>query len=533
MKAKPSRVDMIQDTAAAAEAKAAAEAYAGQRADYGPPCAVKVEKTLDLPANALLSKVEVSIVAMPAGECSWREAGETRLSEDSRKKAIIDLKRMRSVSGLKAPQTIDTINTWTGAEFGGGALTVTKKNALFPEVATERLLVTFASDADIEELADQGTIILPDAPADLVLSINDKTAWTHIGPVKLSPADKQNSKVLITSASFRETVDITKLLQDELYAGAAAIKIVLRAAMACRLQLTIPSPQYLLSHDVVFPAQALALEITEECRSTLSLPLPAASSSWLTSSISFTLEGKIGRSRFFPAVGPQALSLGELVLDSDHALAVSLTEDILKKFKTIEGVRLPLQVEKGGAEITAFLHQDDDGKVGDSLADATFKSLTIDETEEETWVLLELSKPVDIKTGTGLWLEINVIRGKCWWQLGDNSVASDGVVTLQRGIPGGPFAAFSLRLNGQDPKLKGRLRLNGQPVTDGAIHAIIPLDPQSDEELQGITTGSAPLDVEVEFKNAIRPRNRKLDVPVHFHAPGTYTFTKARVIYQD
>ncbi|MFN2354433.1 MAG: hypothetical protein ABR512_07910 [Desulfopila sp.] len=393
--------------------------------------------------------------------------------------------------------------------------------------------MTFVNDLDIQDLTDKGTIILPDAPVDLVLSINGKTAWTHIGPVKLSPADKQQSIGSISSSSFSESVEITQLLQDEINAGASAIKIVLRAALSCRLQLTIPSPQYFLCHDVVFPAQALALEITEECRSTLSLPLPAASSSWLTRSISFTLEGKIGRSRFFPAVGPKALSLGELGLDSDHALAASLTEDILTKFKIIEGVRLPLQVEKGGAEITAFLHQDDDGKVGNSLADAAFKSLTIDETQEEKWVLLELSKPVDIQTGTDLWLEINVIRGKCWWQLGDNSVASGGIVTLQRGIPGGPFSAFSLRLNGQDPKLKGRLRLNGQPVTDGAIHAIIPLDPQSDEELQGITTGSAPLDVEVEFNNATRPRNGKLEVPVHFHAPGTYTFTKARVIYQD
>lgn len=532
MKAETSRVDIRQETASPA-AKARAEASPAKRAGDGPPCAAKVEKILDLPANALLSKVEVSIVAMPGGECPLNEAGEMRLSEDDKKKAIIDLKRMRSVSGLKAPQTIEQINTWTGAEFGGSDITVNKKNALFPEVATERLLVTFTSDADIEDLVEKGTIILPDAPVDLVLSINDKTAWTHLGPVKLSPAGKQNAKGTISSPFFSESIDITQPLQDEINAGAAAIKIVLRAALACRLQLTIPSPQYLLSHDVVFPAQALALEITEEGRSTLSLPLPDGSSSWLISSIFFTLGGKVGQSRFFPAVGPKALSLGELVLDSGHALAASLTANSLKKFKTIEGVRLPLQVEEGGAEITAFLHLDDDGKVGDSLADAAFKSQTIDQTQREQWVLLELGKPVDIQTGTDLWLEINVIRGKCWWQLGDDSPSSDGIVTLQRGIPGGPFSAFTLTLNGQGQNLQGRLRLSGQPVTDGAIHAIIPLDPQSEEELQGITTGSAPLDVVVEFNNAIQPSNGKLDVPMHFHAPGTYTVTEARVIYED
>ncbi len=528
MKAENSHADIMQESAASAT-KAAADASPALKAGGGPPCAARVEKMLTIPANALLSQVEVSIVAMPAGICPLDEAGETRVSQDDTKKAIIDLKRMRSVSGLQAPQTISTINTWTGAGFGGSDITVSsKKTALFPEVATERLLVTFATNVKIQDLVDTGTIILPDAPADLVLTVNDKTAWTHMGPVKLAPADKQNA-----SPSFNETVAITQLVQDELHAGAAAIKIVLRAALACRLQLTIPTPHYLLSHDVVFPAQALALEISEECRSTLSLPLPAASSSWLASSVFFTLEGTPGQSRTFPAVGPQALNLGELVLDSEHALAASLTAASLSKFKNLEGVRLPLLVEQGGAEITAFLRQDDGGKVGEYRTDAPFQSQTVEQTQGEQWVLLQLSTAVDIQSETDLWLEINVIRGRCWWQLGNASGAPDGVVALQRGIPGGSFTTFTLTLNGQVHNLQGRLRLKGQPVTDGAIHAIIPLDPQTEEELQGITTGTAPLKVELRFKNAIQPRNKKLEVPLHFHAPGTYTITDARVVYED
>ncbi len=523
---------MMKEPASQSE-KAGAVTSAAQTAGGGPPCAAKVEKTLSLPSNALLSKVEVSIVAMPAGECSLDEAGEIRLGEE-KKKVIIDLKRMRSVRGLQAPQDIQQINAWTGAEFGGSNISA-GKNHLFSEIATERLLVTFTDDADIEELAAKGTINLPDAPADLVLSINGKTAWTHIGPVKLSRADNETSdgaaildakakdalvtalvnllqdiqsgkhsakdffklleeygitisaaehstfKVLLnnmsrpaaaktkeallnwlvaqgvlwegqntsSAAAFRESIDITQVLQDEINAGVSPLKIVLRAALSCRLQLTIPSPEYLLSYDVVFPAQAQALEITEECRSTLTLPLPATSNSWLTSSVFFTLAGKVGRSRFFPAVGPKPLSLGELLLNSDHALAASLSWDILKKFKTIDGVRLPLQVEKGGAEITAFLRQDNGGKVGAILADAVFQSHTIDQAPVEQWVFLKLSKPVDIQTGTDLWLEINVIRGKCWWQLGDSSDSSDGIVLLQRGIPGGAFSYFTLTLNKQ------------------------------------------------------------------------------------
>lgn len=583
------------------------------------PCAGEVENVLDIPPNALLTKVKVNIVAMPAGRCSLSEAGEVRNTQGDDKKVVIDLKRMRSVSGLLSPQTITTIETWAGAGFADPAMSVNggKKDVLFPEVATERLQVTFNADADLEKLLEECDIILPDTPVDLILSVNDKTAWTHIGPVTLSSREehagtssvtldeKAKNKLIealmklmrdvmsgghsvkeifsllseygisiseskktglrealksgtgfISDISeqdleawlislgvtwegretvglpcFTEDVDITKLLQAEIDAGAAELKIVLRSAFACRLQLDIISEEYLLNHDVIFPGQAQALEIAEEGITTLSLPLPGTSSSWSVSSVFFTIEGNTGHSRFFPAVGPDPIDLGELLLDTDHALAAFLTVSSLSRFKTIEGVRLPLQVEKEGAEITAFLRKDDNGKVGDYVAEGTLQSQTIDQAEEQ-WVLLELSKPMDIQPDTGLWLEINVIRGKCWWQLGNKDDPSDGIVGLQRGIPGGTFSDFSITLNGHPENIMGRLRLKGQPVTDGAIHAIIPLDPRSGDELDGITVGNAPFPVELQFNHSVRPAGGKLDLDLQVHCPGTYTVTKAGVLYE-
>ncbi len=602
------------------------------------PCAGKVEQLLDIPANALLTKVAVNIVAMSAGKCPLNEAGEIRKSQGDSKKLIIDLKRMRSVSGLTAPQPIKSIETWTGTTFIGSAIKIKNKNSeevLFPEVATERLQVTCKAKADLEGFLEKGFIILPDAPVDLIFSVNNKTAWTHLGPVTLSPREKQTEDVAVIldkkakikliealinkiqdvisgghsiediflllskydisisesekkaltdamegrsdfnssgetglkgtrqtrldntfdlsrqaverwlislgvtwegralngPSSFIENVDITELLQSEIDAGATPLKLVLHSAFACRLELNVSAKEYLLNHNVIFPAQAQALEITEEGITTLSLPLPGASSSWSVSSVCFTLEGNSGRSRYFPAVGPQATDLGELLLDNDHALAASLTATSLNRFKTIKGVRLPLQVEKEGAEITAFLRKDDKGKVGDYLAEGTLQSQTIDRAEEQ-WVLMELVKPISIQPDTDLWLEINVIRGKCWWQLGNKNDQSTGVVTLQRGIPGGSFSSFSLTLNGQIENLKGRLRLKGDPVTDGAIHAIVPLDPQSGDELAGITVGNVPCPVELKFIRAVRPADGELNLDLQVHNPGTYTVTEARVLYE-
>ena len=92
---------------------------------------------------------------------------------------------------------------------------------------------------------------------------------------------------------------------------------------------------------------------------------------------------------------------------------------------------------------------------------------------------------------------------------------------------------YGLTLNGQVHHFQGRLRVQGQPVTDGAIPAIRFFDPQSLAELKGITLGNSPIDVTLELSNGVRPAGGQLNIPVLFHVPGTYTITKARVIYEE
>lgn len=620
--AQPSLGEKIGESAAADTMSDPRKTAAAQE-DQGPPCSAKVEHSLDLPSGGLLTKVEVEVLALAAGECLLNEAGEVRSSPDDTTKAVIDLKSMRSVSGLDTPLAISEIVPWTGAGFASEGPSFTSgKKVRFTELATEKLLVTFGSAVDIEELAEKGKILLPDAPSDLVLSLNGKTAWTHIGPVKLSAAAKQAAegrihldakakKALInglldlfiappahsgyekaldqldrllaeygitltdkekaalakaldnngqfrkeltvagletwlaslgvtwengntvSAPSFRQTVDLTQMLQDEINGGASTVTLELRAALACRLQLTVPTLDYLYGYDVDFPAQALTLEIARESASTLSLPLPNGSNGWLARQTTFTLSGNIPKSRFFPATGPQAIDLGELLLDNDHGLAALLSKDMLARFGKLEGIRLPLVVGEGGAEITAFIRGDDNGKVGEPITEAVFRSQSVEEDSQEQWLLLGLDTPLDIPADTDLWVEIRVIRGGGWWQLGGNDGETEGVVSLQRGVPGGTFSPLSLTLNSQVHHFRGRLRLQGQPITDGAIAAIRFFDPHSQEELKGITPGNGPIEVRLEFSNGVHPSGGQLNIPVLFHAPGTYTVTKARVIYEE
>lgn len=613
-----SKADSIKATAAPDKREAALET-AAQLVGQEIPCAARVEQSLDLPTNALLTMVEVEVVALPAGECPLSQVAETRPMQGDSTTVVIDLKRMRSVAGLTLPKIIESFQTWTGAQFVESGLTLTAGKAIrFQEIATERLAVTCASMVNAEEAQKSGTIILPDAPADLVLTVNGKTAWTHIGPVQLETVtDQPSGKQIVLEAKeknrlvkellrelealaggrgskkavlrlledygispsdaalaamaqqlqhgfgqkeftakeveawlvllgvswegrnaaadrmFSERVDITTLLQDELSAGASTLVVELKAALACRLQLTVPTQEFRRSHQVVFPAQVLTLDVTEEGAASLVLPLPAASSGWQVRTLQCTIKGNAGRSRIVPAVGPQPFDLGQLVLDGDHALAALLTTDILASFQTIEGIRLPLLVEEEGAEITAFLRQADNGKVGAPLPEALFQSQALVQTSNEQWVLLPLDKPIKVTQEVDLWLELRVIRGRCWWTLGNPDEAAPGVVSLQGGVPGGSFAPFDLTLNNQPQHLHGRLRIQGQPVTDGAIPALRVLDPQSGADVLGITTGSGLLALEVHFTEAVQPENGVLSVPLLLHAPGTYTVTEARVIYED
>ncbi len=481
------------------------------------PSAVQVEEVLEIPASALVDKAQVVVLALPAGRCLISQAAEIRPDKTSNHKAIIDLKRMRSVSGISASQAVKAIKTWTGAEFSSSEITTTT----FSEIATEKLLVEFTENFKVADLTENGRIWLPDPPTDLILTVNGKTVWTHIGPVKLS------------SGSFEQSVDISETLQEEINSGKTAFTVQLRAAFSCKMQLTVTGPDYRLSHEVIFPAQALALEVNEECLTTISLPLPASSSGWRTEEVALTVAGDSGQARIFPAVGPQPLALGELLIASDHALAASLSAAELNNFSLLEGVRLPLKVEEGGAEITARLRADNSGRPGDVIGETNFQSLSLDAVMEEKWFLLELTPPYDLAGPEELWLEINAIRGRCWWALGEKKEGgSAGVVSLRRGVPGGPFSPFNINLAHNIPEFYGRLRLKGRPVVAGGIPAIMVLHPENGLEVSGISTGRSPVDVVLRFAETVQPVSGKLDLPLMIHAPGSYTFSKAKIIYK-
>ena len=189
-------------------------------------------------------------------------------------------------------------------------------------------------------------------------------------------------------------------------------------------------------------------------------------------------------------------------------------------------------VEEGGSEITAVLRRDSNGDVGDVIDGSAFKSVTLDKSDKEHWVLLELEKPMDLAAEQGLWIEINAIRGRCWWRLGGKNGESAGVVDLKQGVPGGPFRSFTITLNQDLQEFKGRLRLKGQPLIDGAIPAIMLLEPVSHKDLKGVSPGRGLVEVVLEFSDSVIPRSGNLDLPLRIHAPGTYTITAAQVIYQ-
>ncbi|MGI6655698.1 MAG: hypothetical protein ACOX5Z_02510 [Desulfobulbus sp.] len=502
------------------------------------PCADTTTITPDFSGGAPADRVEVEITAKAAGKCQLSEVADLRKSQDGVQKIVIDLNQHRPIANLELPEKMQAVYPWIGAKFQ------TRKNLLsrdtqkerFSEVATDRLQVTLYSDNfDLEKLRNEGAITLPDTPTTLTLTVNGRTAWTHFARNGLTTAEDPE-------AGFCERVDITRMVHEEIDAGNTKIPLVLHATPACRLGLKELNAPYRLVHAVRLPGQALSLTMSEEGPCTLSLPLPEGSGNWQVAEIHGSLSGKTGESRVVPAEHLPESELGELVLDPDHYLAARLDKDLLAGFQQIEGVRLPLVVTEGGAEIVAMLRRDEQNAPGTSLPEARFAARTVPATDREQWVSLDLEQVVDVPENKALWLELRAVRGRCWWRLGSEKTKDAtgevtkpiGVVELQRAAPGGVFAEFIPKLNNTPHQLLGRLRIKGRP-TAGGIAALQYPDSSttgaSETSTVDLTPGRGPLEFALALSPPLTSQNGALNVQLLCRAPGLYTFSDIRLIY--
>ena len=434
-----------------------------------------VSQTLnDALQGAHIEAARSTITVSPAGWIKLGDVCEVR-EGNAPQEFIVDFQAMRTVTGLAynkpsgdsiAP-TIQSIQVWTGTEFGdaeANTATSDTHQMRFSERLTERVSITFAASngltADMVRL--NGTANLPSPPGDLELKIDNLTVWAHPGAVKLD-----------ASGVFIEDVDITSDLTKALAGGAWPIAISLNASVPGLMQLS-NQITFQRKHIAELPGGSILVGADQVGTQTLEIPLPAGTTDWQVHAVEMTVGGDIPASRVLPADILEASGEAQLLLDKDHVVILRIPPALRKQYKTLAAIQLALDAYEGDSEIAGVLYLGDETGPSGETASVTVVPATLAVSTGYRWTELSLSDALAVDSDQELWLEVDVSRGRVRMPLAAASVSADESVMVRRGVPGGPYEDFRADINGSAFTGASFVRLKGIPFKENGIPAVAP-----------------------------------------------------------
>ncbi len=434
-----------------------------------------VSQTLsDALQGAQIEAAQSSIAVSPAGWIKLSDVSEVR-EGNATGEFIVDFQAMRTVTGIAynkpsgdsiAP-TIQSIQVWTGTEFGDeeeNTATPDTHQMRFSERLTERVSITFASSdgltADMVRL--NGTANLPSPPGGLELKIDDLTVWAHPGAVKLD-----------ATGVFTEDVDITADLAQALAGGAWPIAISLSASVPGLIQLS-NQITFQRKHLAELSGGSILVGADQVGTQTVEIPLPAGNMDWQVHAVEMTVGGNIPASRVLPAVSLEASGEAQLLLDQDHVVILRIPPALRKQFRTLEAIQLALDAYEGDSEIAGVLYLGDETGPSGETAAVTVAPTTLAVSTGYQWTELFLSDALAVDSDQELWLEVDVSRGRVRMPLAAASVSADESVIVRRGVPGGPYENFRADINGSAFTGTSFVRVKGIPFKANGIPAVAP-----------------------------------------------------------
>lgn len=434
-----------------------------------------VSQTLsDALQGAQIEAAQSSIAVSPAGWIKLSDVSEVR-EGNATGEFIVDFQAMRTVTGIAynkpsgdsiAP-TIQSIQVWTGTEFGDeeeNTATTDTHQMRFSERLTERVSITFDSSdgltADMVRL--NGTANLPSPPGGLELKIDDLTVWAHPGAVKLD-----------ATGVFTEDVDITADLAQALAGGAWPIAISLSASVPGLIQLS-NQITFQRKHLAELSGGSILAGADQVGTQTVEIPLPAGNMDWQVHAVEMTVGGNIPASRVLPAVSLEASGEAQLLLDQDHVVILRIPPALRKQFRTLEAIQLALDAYEGDSEIAGVLYLGDETGPSGETAAVTVAPTTLAVSTGYQWTELFLSDALAVDSDQELWLEVDVSRGRVRMPLAAASVSADESVIVRRGVPGGPYENFRADINGSAFTGTSFVRVKGIPFKANGIPAVAP-----------------------------------------------------------
>lgn len=136
---------------------------------------VEVERRVRLPDAARLERATFAVAASASGSTRISSVADVRAAGADG--CVVDFGRSVTVSGvglLGSDRDVTGVARWTGVDWQP----VDEDAASFPEVVTERLLLTTSGSGDVvDAVVDHGNVVLPARPTGLELVVDGTTVW--------------------------------------------------------------------------------------------------------------------------------------------------------------------------------------------------------------------------------------------------------------------------------------------------------------------------------------------------------------------
>jgi len=472
-----------------------------------------VEHTVELRPGAIVTSVVATVTAsarprtVPLGEVAQVTSDSAEPMTAPAQCIIVEFGSPRVISSLSSDLRWDRLNSPDVSpsivvpETPGGYLS----KSLDPPATVSVLQISFQEAVAPARAATSTTVVVDIPPADLEILANNSRAWGLPGLAE--PTSPSGAAIAgATPSQFTATVDVTRALQDEVAAGRVPVRVLLRSRTPGNLTLSLKSTFHQV-HQVAFPeGPGHSVEASAEGDIAVDLPLPPEAARWTVVGVDTILSAQAGADRVLPATGPDLSPDASLVVDPDRALTVGLPVAATGSLATLAGVRIPVRVGPGGAELRGALRGDADGEPGDPVPRGQLGPATVEGGADVHWVGLLLPKPQKLRGSSPLWVDIAATRGSVEVPLARPTGAATGTAVRRSNAGGGyrrlaPFAgiadaAAAVRVVGvpqaQKPLPPADLAIAGAP---GAVATVTPTAVGAAVSLQLAATGVTPTSV--------------------------------------
>ena len=439
--------------------------------------ALEVETRVSLPDGARLERATFGIAASPSNNTVAASVADIRGSDaDS---CVIDFGRMVTVSGVgvsSAARSVTDVQQWAGAAWRY----FTEDPSSFPEVVTDRLLVTTTGSGDVERvMRADGSVWLPAQPSSLELVMDGTTVWFERqgSAADLVAKDADGADVVAgVSGSRVYGVDRTDALREAFAKarsvdGRRDVSVRLRAASPGELTLNA-SVSMLYEHTVTFgtSSHSTTIDAADEGTRTLELPGPFTPDDQVRE-VALTLTGAFGPERVEPVDGPPIDDEAVLVLGSGRTMLFGIPSSLASLFGELQGVRLRLSSVRGGEIAGRLLTAvGPDGHPGVAVKGAELAPFQVP-AAQDGWFTIVLPKPVAVDVPEGspvaVWLELVPSYGEISCALTTSTSTAEPGAPLLRRLPGGSTKRISSLQSAVDPgektTLYAALRVIGLP----------------------------------------------------------------------